>query len=195
MINAFIKKDYVKKGLSRLQHDFSSDEKSPRIRGLLSLILEGYQSIEYGIWGFFGVMDLETSAGVWLDNHGRRLNETRDGLTDREYRTFLGAKQKIRRLERNQVINREIFAEIISDISNAIPDGVYVIKKSGGLRVQYTVAMPNSDAAKQKIKKFAKDMLGLTTKIWISEHVIGNFGFKENETSTGYDAGPYSFGL
>lgn len=193
MINPFTKNDYVERGISRLHHDFSDKEKSPKLHNFLALFLEQIQEIEYIVWGFFSSMDLETSGGRWLDFHGKRLVEPRDGLSDNSYRRFLIAKQKINSIHRSSNFTRDSLLSVLEEITNGTE--INVVKKEAGLRIQYQVDKSNSVSEQQKIKKFVELMSGHTNKFWITERVAGDFGFTETPQHQPFNLGNFSKSL
>ena len=109
---------HVEEGKAMLLEQFRD---KPRLAALLGVFLGQVQAAESALWQLFSERTVDTAAGVQLDNLGTIVGETRQGLSDADYRTLIRG-----RIAANKSMGREgdlrdvVFACLGSDSSSVI---------------------------------------------------------------------------
>ena len=109
---------HVEEGKAMLLEQFKD---KPRLAALLGVFLGQVQAAESALWQLFSERTVDTAIGVQLDSLGTIVGETRQGLSDADYRTLIRG-----RIAANKSMGREgdlrdvAFACLGSDSSSVI---------------------------------------------------------------------------
>lgn len=81
--------DHVAAGLGRLCQQFKDKQ---NIVDLITIFLQRYNDLEAALWALLVERGIDVAVGAQLDQIGKIVGQTRDGLVDDDYRRFIRAR-------------------------------------------------------------------------------------------------------
>jgi len=170
-----------------LEFLLSQFKDKPRILNLIKALSVGTQIVEDMCFGYQIGMLLPYAIGDQLDKLGGIVGEPRDGLSNKDYRRFIGARIATNRSNGtwDEILN--VFS-IITSPSTIYSNDLF----PAGITLYAHRADPLSELMRSKVRRMMGDIKPGGVTMEIIKTVPGYFGFFEDPDAQGYDRGLWS---
>lgn len=178
--------DHIDQRLARLVSELANAEGIP---SLVRMFGEELQELEDSLYNLIVERLLTTSQGAQLDQWGDLVGEPRSGLTDGEYRAFIGAR--IATNNSNGTVDEMTY--ILSVLGRAVGVTMYHPLYPAGMYFSYVTDTPISATTATRLHAQMLEAAPAGVDIaFIVEAEPGYFGFLGDPNALGFNVGKYA---
>ncbi len=175
--------DHVAQALSRL---FGYQADYTNLRGMISILAEPVQEIEYVLYSILTDTTLDVAAGANLDLWGALLGEARNGLEDDEYRRYILA----RAATRNSKGTPDEILNIIKVIAES-PQDIRIFEFPAEAKLEFAHSATMTTDQKRRVTLQTKQALPAGVNASIVQSPLNYFGFAGNPNARGFGVGRF----
>ena len=172
-----------------IAHDLllSQDKRRAGVAGLVSALMVSFQRLETDLFDLYISRHLDHAQNAMLDRIGAWVDEPRGSLFDDNYRRFI----KIKLFAISADCNVEDVLRVAVDTSAPSDVTHWTMFPAGG-QIQFERVVEMTPAERARVARFIELVRPAGVALLKTESMADSFGFLEDPTALGFDAGVFA---